>query len=106
MASFNRMTQIHFRAFTLIHWGFNPQVSSDKSNGCQVFQPRSDGSDRFLTCVLSHDSLDVERSTVWMLSWTLGIYSPDLFEIHEDTKSHRGKALNILLSPTKFDGHE
>jgi hypothetical protein len=72
----------------------------------EVFQPRSDGSDRFLTCVLSHDSLDMERSTVRMLSWTLGIYGPDLFATHEDTESHRGKALNILLSPTKSNGHE
>jgi hypothetical protein len=102
----NRTTQIHFGAFTLIHWGFNPRVSPDRSNGCRVFQPRSDGSDRFLTCAFSHDFLDGENSTVQMFSWTLGIYDPDLFATHEDTESHRGKALNILLSPTKSNGHE
>jgi hypothetical protein len=106
MASFNQTTQIHFKAFALIHWGFNPQVSPDRSNCCRVFQPISDGSDNFLTCVLSNDSWDVERSTVRMLSWTLGIYGHDLFATHEDTESHRGKALNILLSPTKSNGHE
>jgi hypothetical protein len=106
MASFNQTTHIHFWDFSLIHWGFNPHVSHDKSNDCRVFQPISDGSNRFLTCVLSRDSLDVERSTVQMLSWTLGIYGPNLFATHKDTESHRGKALNILLSPTKSNGHE
>jgi hypothetical protein len=106
MAFVTRTVQIYFEAFTPIHWGFNPRVSPDRSNGYRVFQPRFDGSDRFLTCVLSHDSLDVERSMVWMLSWTLGIYGPNLFATHEDTESHRGKALNILLSPTKSNSHE
>jgi hypothetical protein len=106
VASFNRTTQIHFGAFTLIHWGFNPRVSPDRSNGCRVFQPRSDGSDRFLTCAFSHDFLDGENSTAQMFSWTLGIYDPDLFATHKDTEGHRGMALNILLSPTKSNGHE
>jgi hypothetical protein len=100
------MTQIHFRAFALIHWGFNSRVSPDRSNVCQVFQPRSDGSDRFLTCAYSPDFLDEEKLTVQMLSWTLGIYGPDLFATHEDIESHMGKVINILLSPTKSNGHE
>jgi hypothetical protein len=37
-----------FRGFAPIHWGFNPRVTPDRSNGCRVFQPRSDGSDWFL----------------------------------------------------------
>jgi hypothetical protein len=85
MASIIQMVQIYFRAFALIHWGFNPQVSLDISNDCRVFQPRSDDLDRFLTYVLSHDFLDVERSMVQMFSWTLGIYGPDIFATHEDT---------------------
>jgi hypothetical protein len=106
VASFNPTTQIHFGAFALIHWGFNPQVSPDRSNGCRVFQPRSNGLDRFLTYAYSPNFLDGEKSTVQMLSWTLGIYGPNLFATHEDTESHRGKALNIVLSPTKSNGHE
>jgi hypothetical protein len=102
VASFNRTVQIYFGAFTLIHWGFNPRVSPDRSNGCRVFQPRSDGSDRFLTCAFSHDFLDVEKSTVQMFSWTLGIYDPDLFATHEDTERQSGKAFNPLLSPTNL----
>jgi hypothetical protein len=90
------------RGFHPIHWGFNPRVSPDRSNGCRVFQPRSDGSDRFLTCAFSHDFLDVEKSTVQMFSWTLGIYDPDLFATHEDTEKPSGKAFNTLLSPTNL----
>jgi hypothetical protein len=102
VASFNQMTQIYFKDFTLIHWGFNPWVSPDRSNGCRVFQPRSDGSDRFLTCAFSHDFLVVEKSMVQMFSWTLGIYDPDLFTTHEDTERQSGKAFNPLLSPTNL----
>jgi hypothetical protein len=40
--------QIYSGAFTPIHWGLNPRVTPDRSNGCRVFQPRSDGSDWFL----------------------------------------------------------
>jgi hypothetical protein len=85
-----------------IHWGVNPRVSSDRSNGCRVFQPKSDGSDRFLTCGLSHDFLNVERSTAQILSWTLGIHGPKLFATHEDTGKQSGKAFNALLSPTNL----
>jgi hypothetical protein len=86
MASVTWTVQIYFWAFTPIHCRFNPWVSPNRSNSCWVFQPRSDNSNRFLTCVLSHDSLDMERSMVQMLSWTLGIYSPDLFATHKDIK--------------------
>jgi hypothetical protein len=41
-----------------------------------------------------------------MFSWTLAIYDPDLFATHEEIEGHRGMALNILLSPTKYIGHE
>ena len=92
-----------FRGFSApIHWGLNPRVTPDKSNGCRVFQPRSDGSDRFPTSGLSHDFLNVERSMVWILSWTLGIYGPKLFATHEDTGKPSGKAFNALLSPTNL----
>jgi hypothetical protein len=37
VASFNWTTQIHFGTFSLIHWGFNPRVSPDRSNDCRVF---------------------------------------------------------------------
>jgi hypothetical protein len=94
VASFNGTVQIYFRAFALIHKGFNPRVSPDKSNGCRIFQPRSDGSDRFLTCAFSHDFLDVEKSTVKMFSWTLGIHDPDFFATHEDTERQIRKAYN------------
>jgi hypothetical protein len=106
VASLNRTVHICLGAFAPIHWGFNPRLSPDRSNGYRVFQPRSDSSDRFLTCAFSHDFLVVEKSMVQMFSWTLGIYDPDLFATHEDTESHRGKVLNILLSPTKSNGHE
>jgi hypothetical protein len=106
VASFNWTVQIYFGAFALIHWGFNPQVSLDRSNDYWVFQPRSDGSNRFLTCAFSHDFLDGEKSMAQMFSWTLGIYDPDLFATHEDTKRQGGKVFNILLSPTKSNGHE
>jgi hypothetical protein len=85
-----------------IHWGVNPRVSSDRSNDCRVFQPKSDGSDRFLTCGLSHDFLNVERFTVQILSWTLGIYGPDFFAIHEVTEKLSSRAFNTLLSPTNL----
>jgi hypothetical protein len=62
MASVTWTVQIYLGAFPPIHWGFNPRVSPDRSNDYQVFQSRYDGSDKFLTCVLSHDSLDMERS--------------------------------------------
>jgi hypothetical protein len=62
VASLNWMIQIYFGAFTLIHWGFNPQVSPNRSNGCRVFQPTSDGSDQFLTCAFSQDFLDMEKN--------------------------------------------
>jgi hypothetical protein len=39
---------------------------------------------------------------VQMFSWTLGIYEPDLFTTHEDTKRQSGKAFNTLLSPTNL----
>jgi hypothetical protein len=51
-----------------IHWGVNPRVSSDRSNDCRVFHPKSNGSERFLSCGLSHDFLNVERSMVQILS--------------------------------------
>jgi hypothetical protein len=102
MASFNQTVQIYFGAFAPIHWGFNPRVSPNRSNGSRVFHPRSDGSDRFLTCAFSHDFLDVEKSMVQMFSWTLGIYNPDLFATHEDTERQGGKAFNPLLSPTNI----
>ena len=106
VASFNRTTQIHFGAFVLIHWGFNPRVSPDRSNGCRVFQSRSDSSDRVLTCAFSPDFLDGEKSTVQMFSWTSGIYDPDFVTIHEGTERQGGKAFNLLLSPTKSNSHE
>jgi hypothetical protein len=81
------------RGFCPYSLGFDPRVSPNRSNGCRVFQPRSDISNKFLTCAFSHDSLDVEKSTVQMLSWTLGIYDPDLFATHEDTERQSGKAL-------------
>jgi hypothetical protein len=37
-----------------------------------------------------------------LLSWTLGIYGPDFFAIHEDTENKRGKASNTLLTPTNL----
>jgi hypothetical protein len=100
--SFNRTTWIYFGAFTLIHWGFNPWLSLDRSNDCRVFQLRSNNSDRFLTCAFSHEFLVVEKSTVQMFSWTLGIYDLDLFATHEDTERQNGKAFNPLLSPTNL----
>jgi hypothetical protein len=102
VASVTRTVHIYFGAFTPIHWGFNPWVSPDISNDCRVFQSRSDGSDRFLTCAFSHDFLDMEKSMIQMFSWTLGIYDPNLFTTHEDTKRQSGKAFNTLLSPTNL----
>jgi hypothetical protein len=66
------------------------------------FQPRSDVSDRFLTCGFSHDFLNMERSTVRILSWTLGIYGPKLFATHEDIEKPSGKTFNALLSLTNL----
>jgi hypothetical protein len=102
VASVTQTVQIYFGAFAPIHWGFNPWVSLDRSNNCRVFQPRSDGSDRFLTCAFSHDFLDVEKSMVQMFSWTLGIYDPNLFATQEDTERQSSKEFNTLLSPTNL----
>jgi hypothetical protein len=44
----------------------------------------------------------VEKSTVQMFSWTLGIYDPDLFATHEDIERKSGKAFNTQLSPTNL----
>jgi hypothetical protein len=90
-----------FGVFTPIHWGLNPRVTPDRSNGCRVFQPRSDGSDRFLL---------VHSSTT---SWTWKINGPDVLMDLGDLRSqflryprrHRkqsGKAFNTLLSPTNL----
>jgi hypothetical protein len=105
VASFNRTIQIYFLDFTPIHWGFNPQVSPNRSNSCWVFQPRFDVSDRFLTCAFSHDFLDVEKSTVQIFSWTLGIYDTDLFATHEDTERQSGKAFNPPTFSYQSNGH-
>jgi hypothetical protein len=40
--------QIYPGVFIPIHWDLNPRVTPDRSNGCRVFQSRSDGSDRLL----------------------------------------------------------
>jgi hypothetical protein len=48
VASVNQTTPIYPRFFAPIHWGLNPRVTPDRSNGYRVFQPRSDGSDWFL----------------------------------------------------------
>jgi hypothetical protein len=87
------MVQIYFGVFSPIHWGFDPWVYPEKSNGCWVFQSRSNSSDRFLTSAFSRNFLDMEKSTVQIFSWTLGIYDPDLFATHKDTKIQSGKAL-------------
>jgi hypothetical protein len=102
VASLNWTVQIYFGAFAPIHWGFNPRVSLDRSNGYWVFQLRSNSSDRFLTCAFSHDFLDVEKSIVQMFSWTLGIYDPDLFATHEDIERQNGKTFNTLIYPTNL----
>jgi hypothetical protein len=41
--------------------------------------------------------MDVERSTVQMISWTLGVYDPDFLAIHKD-KGKRSKVCNTLAS--------
>jgi hypothetical protein len=103
MASLNWTVHDYFRVFAPTHWGFDPQVSPDRSNGCRVFQLRADGSERFLTCAFSHDSLDMEKSTIQMFSWTFGIYDPDLFATHEDTERQSGKALtSYFLLPIQW----
>jgi hypothetical protein len=102
VASIVQTVQIYPGAFAPINWGFNPWVTPERSNGCRVFQPRSDGSDKFLTCAFSHDFLVMEKSTVQMFSWTLRIYDPDLFANHEDIEKPSGKAFNTLLSPTNL----
>jgi hypothetical protein len=44
----------------------------------------------------------VEKSTVQMFSWTLGIYDPDVLTTHEDTERQSDKEFNPLLSPTNL----
>jgi len=39
---------------------------------------------------------------VRILSWTLGIYGPDLLAIHEVTEKLNSRAFNTLLSPTNL----
>jgi hypothetical protein len=85
-----------------IHWSLNPQVAPDRSNGCWVFQPRSDGSYWSLPVHSSMTPWTWKRSTVQILSWTLGIYGPKLFATHEDIGNQSGKAFNTLLSPTNL----
>jgi hypothetical protein len=52
-------------------------------------------------CALSHCSLDVEKPTVLILSWTLGIYGPDFFSTHED-KGKGVKAFNAIVSSSNI----
>jgi hypothetical protein len=40
--------------------------------------------------------MDVEKSTVQMFSWTVGVYDPDFLAIHED-RGKRGKVCNALV---------
>jgi hypothetical protein len=40
--------------------------------------------------------LDVEKPTVQMFSWTLGVYDSDFLAIHED-RGKRVKAINALV---------
>jgi hypothetical protein len=70
VTSFNRTIQIYFGAFTPIHWGFNPWVTPDRSNGCQVFQPRSDRSDWFLPV---HSSM---TPWTWKNRWSRYSHGP------------------------------
>jgi hypothetical protein len=56
----------------------------------------------FPTWVFFHDSLDVEKSTVQMLSWTLEIYNLEFFVAHEDTENKRVRLLTSLPSPTNL----
>jgi hypothetical protein len=68
VASVNRTAQIYSRVFTPIHWSLNPRVTPDRSNGCRVFQPRSDGSYWFLPMHSSTTPWTWKRSTVQILS--------------------------------------
>ena len=54
------------------------------------------------TYAFFHKSLDVEKSILQILPWTLEIYGPDLFATHEDTEKPSGKVFNTLLSPTNL----
>jgi hypothetical protein len=73
---------------------FKPRVILDRSNGCRLFRPRSDGSDLSLHCVVP--KLPGHEFTVQILSRTLGIYDPDFFATRED-KGKRVKAFNALV---------
>jgi hypothetical protein len=44
-----------------------------------------------------HDSLDVEKSTVQILPWTLEIYGPEFFVVHEDIENKGVRHLTPYL---------
>ena len=73
---------------------FKPRATLDRSNIYQLFSLRSDGSDLSLHCIVP--KLPGHKSTVQILSRTLGIYSPDFFATCED-KGKRVKAFNALV---------
>jgi hypothetical protein len=77
-----------------LHVRFKPRVILNRSNGCRLFRPRSDGSDLSLHCVVP--KMPGHESTVQILSRTLGIYDPDFFTTLED-KGKRVKAFNTLV---------
>jgi hypothetical protein len=96
------MVQIYPEAFSPIHWGLNPRVTSNRSNGCQSFPAEIAWLRLAPTRAFFHDSLDVEKSTVQILSWTLEIYDLEFFAAHEGTEKPSGKVFNTLPSPTNI----
>jgi hypothetical protein len=79
---------------------FNPRVTPDRSNGCRVFQLRSDGPDRFLPRHSSMTPWSWKRSTVQIISWTLEIYDPKFLASHKDTENKGVRHFNTLPSPS------
>jgi hypothetical protein len=101
VASVIRTVQIYFGAFAPIHWGFNPRVTPDRSNGCRVFQPRSDGSDWFLPV---HSSTTPGRGKINGpdTPMDLGDLRSRFLRYPRRHRKQRGKAFNTLLTPTNL----
>jgi hypothetical protein len=92
--SFGRLRSI-LGVFAPVHWGLNPRVAPNISNGCRVFQSRSDGSDRLL---LGHSCM-----TLW--TWknrrsrhSLGPWRSTIRKSSLSTKTQKTKGVRLLTS--------
>jgi hypothetical protein len=79
---------------------FNPRVTSDRFNGCRVFQLRYDSPDRFLPMHSAMTPWSWKRSTIQIISWTLEIYDPKFLTAHEDMENIGVRHFNTLPSPS------